>query len=162
MAPEAHPWPAGQSRHGAAPQSVPLSAPFFTPSVQLGAWHVPPEQLLLAQSVAVVQVMPVAHPVHVPPQSTADSVPFLMLSAHVAAWQTPPAQFRLVQSAVTTQLAPAPHPVGHGPPQSTPVSVPSCSPSVQLGALQVPALQTSPEAQLQLIVLVQLSESEPH
>jgi hypothetical protein len=38
------------------PQSVSLSLPFFTPSVQLDAWQTPLVQTLLSQSSASVQL----------------------------------------------------------------------------------------------------------
>lgn len=45
--PEMHPCPVGQVGHVPPPQSVPVSAPFFEPSVHVGAWHFPPLQTLL-------------------------------------------------------------------------------------------------------------------
>ena len=52
------------------PQSVSVSLPFFTVSLQLGAWQVT-LQTLLEQSLGAVQVLPVPQRAHdvAPPQS---------------------------------------------------------------------------------------------
>src|SRR3954470_11600026 len=83
-------WAVAQSFPGqTAPQSTSLSVPFFTPSVQLGAWHTLPVHTPLEQSLPMVQARPVAHLVtHEPPQSTSVSVPFFAPSVQVGAWQT--------------------------------------------------------------------------
>jgi hypothetical protein len=36
-----HVWPLTHAGHVPPPQSVPVSAPFFTLSVQVGAWQIP-------------------------------------------------------------------------------------------------------------------------
>jgi hypothetical protein len=58
------------------PQSVSVSLPFFTPSMQLAGWHVAgfPEQTPLWQSPAPVQRKPFAHFGQDEPQSTSVSV----------------------------------------------------------------------------------------
>jgi hypothetical protein len=79
----------------APPQSMSVSVPFLTTSVQVAAWHRfgAPEQTPLWQSPATVQSPFVAHPPQVPPpQSTSVSAPFSVPSVHVGAWHTPPEQ----------------------------------------------------------------------
>ncbi|MFN7134483.1 MAG: hypothetical protein ACK4N5_20550, partial [Myxococcales bacterium] len=52
------------------PQSTSVSLPLRTPSLQVGAWHTPPEQTPETQSFAVEQPAPVPHfVVQLPPQS---------------------------------------------------------------------------------------------
>jgi hypothetical protein len=68
------------------PQSTAVSAPFLTPSLQLGAWHTLPAHDALAQSAPVRQALPGAQRVAQPPlQSTSVSVPFATPSVHVGA-----------------------------------------------------------------------------
>jgi hypothetical protein len=55
------------------PQSTPVSAPFSTPSLHVGAAHAPPAHTRDAQSAATAQAPSVGHPAHVPPQSVAVS-----------------------------------------------------------------------------------------
>jgi hypothetical protein len=99
--------PAGQSAsrahvtHGAQgpPQSTPVSAPFCTPSSQLGTWQTALEQTPLAQSAATPQPTPAAHAGHAPPpQSTPVSAPFRTPSLQVGAWQEPATHTPLAQS----------------------------------------------------------------
>jgi hypothetical protein len=73
------------------PQSTSVSLPFFTVSLQLGAWQMPPEQTLLWQSELAVQVLLVAQRLHVvaPPQSMSLSAPFFTMSLQVGAAQSP-------------------------------------------------------------------------
>jgi hypothetical protein len=66
------------------PQSIPVSVPFCTPSVQLALRHVPAAHAPLAQSLAAVQRLPGGQGLHVPPQSTSVSLPFFTASAHPA------------------------------------------------------------------------------
>jgi hypothetical protein len=70
------------------------------------------------------------------PQSASCSHP-----AHVPRSQKP-----VAQSAALWQCLPAGH-AGHGPPQSTSLSPSSCTPSEQVAAAHVPAMQTSPFVQ---------------
>ena len=64
----------------------------------------------VAQSVPLLQVLPLAHGSHVPPQSTAVSDPFLIVSEHVGIWQTSESHLPLAQS-----FAPVhPEPVAQG------------------------------------------------
>src|SRR5262245_34088579 len=81
--PPAHASPA-QARHIAPPQSTPVSAPFCTASVHVGAWQVSERALHTpsAQSAPVLQSSPTLQPGHVPPQSTSLSVPFFTPSLH--------------------------------------------------------------------------------
>ena len=66
------------------PQSMSVSSPFFTPSVQAGAAQIPLWQTPLSQSPALAQLLPFAHTGQVPPpQSTSVSAPFFFLSVQV-------------------------------------------------------------------------------
>ncbi len=66
----------------APPQSMSVSPPFFTTSVQAGALHVPEVHTPLVQSLATVQVLLVAQrgQVVAPPQSMSLSPPFFAAS----------------------------------------------------------------------------------
>jgi hypothetical protein len=89
--------PGGQSGHVVPPpQSTPLSLPFFTPSLHVGARQVT-LQTPLRQSEASEQSLPTTHLLHAPPQSTSVSVPFLTVSLHAGARQVT-LQTPLVQS----------------------------------------------------------------
>jgi hypothetical protein len=154
--PVPHPCPVPQRAHAPGPpQSVPVSLPFFTPSLQVGAAHAPPAQTPLAQFAPLLpHIRPVAHgwpmgaAAHEPPQSTSLSLPFSMPSLQLAGVQVPFApQMPFRQSAATAQPLPSPHflPVGaatHEPPQSTAVSLPFFTPSLQVGAAHAPPVQT--------------------
>jgi hypothetical protein len=68
------------------PQSTSVSAPFFTVSEQVGAWHLAPVHTPLEQSPPARHALPTAHPPHVPPpQSTSVSAPFFTVSVHSGA-----------------------------------------------------------------------------
>jgi hypothetical protein len=54
------------------PQSMPVSVPFFTPSLHEGPAHVPPLQIRLWQSVLATHPTP---PVHVLPNDVAQMPP---------------------------------------------------------------------------------------
>ncbi len=89
----------------------------MTPSEQLGARQVPPEQTPLAQSLGTPQVWPSAQlPQAPPPQSTSVSAPFLTPSEHAGARQVPPEQTPLAQSAPARQATQAPAPSHRIPP----------------------------------------------
>src|SRR5262245_11181421 len=125
------------------PQSVSVSLPFRTRSLQVGAWHLVAVQTSLAQSEGPRQFLPGGQPVHEPPQSWSDSEPFVAPSLHVAEAQIPFALQKFVaQSEALPQLCPAAHLPHVGPPQSMALSFPLRSPSVQVAARQVPAVQT--------------------
>jgi hypothetical protein len=113
-----------------------LSLPFFTVSVQLGAWHAPPVQTPLWQSLPVPQVCPVTQRAQLvtPPQSAWLSPPFLTVSVQVGAWQVfgVPLQTPLWQSPFTEQRRVVAHFGQSAPPQSTSVSPPFCTRSEQL------------------------------
>jgi hypothetical protein len=53
-----------------SPQSTPVSLPFFTPSMQVGAEHSSAPQTPDAQSVGTTHCSPIGQGVHEPPQST--------------------------------------------------------------------------------------------
>jgi hypothetical protein len=57
------------------PQSLPVSCPFLTPSAQPAAWHLPPWQTLLVQSLAALQAKLSAQGLQEPPQSLSVSEP---------------------------------------------------------------------------------------
>jgi len=111
---------------------VSVSAPFLAPSVQVGAWQVPPVHTPFVQSVAWAHSLPSAHGAQAPPpQSTSLSLPSTLPSAQVSTRQDPELHAPLAQSAFTVQVAP----VAHGeqsPPQSIDVSEPSFTPSEQV------------------------------
>ena len=119
------PTPAAQAGQASPPQSTPVSAPFFTPSLQAGGRHVPLPQTWLEQSEDVLHASPVAQGGQIgPPQSMAVSAPSSAPS---------------LQEMQAGQRA---------PPQSTPVSSWFWTPSEQVAQAplpaQTPALQASP------------------
>jgi hypothetical protein len=123
---------------------MPVSLPFFTPSMQVGARQtmVAPLQTPLAQSLEAVQPIPGGHPGQVPPpQSAPVSLPFFTPSMQVGAWQVPgvPLQTLSWQSLPALHFLPSPHRAQVSlPPQSTSVSLPSRTPSAQLAATHRP------------------------
>ena len=122
------------------PQSASLSPWFLTPSPQVGAWHLrgAPEQTRLWQSDATLHDLVAAQGPHVPPpQSTSVSVPFFARSVQATVWHVPLGQKPEVQSAPLPHFLPTAHLVPQVPPQSTSVSPPFCTPSGQIGGLQV-------------------------
>lgn len=128
------PWPFGHFGQ-VLPQSTPVSVPFSTVSVQVGAWQILPVHTLLTQSLPVLHDFPFPHLEQVaPPQSMADSEPFLTLSVQVGAWQTLPVHTPLTQSPPTLQAPPVLQPLHVPPPQSIAVSEPFLTPSVHVGA----------------------------
>jgi len=118
-----------------APQSIVGSLPFFTPSVQLGAWHrwAVAEHTRLVQSLGSVQPLLSAHGLlQAEPQSTSVSLPFLTLSVQLVAWQTLLEQLALLQSELLRQCwAVAQRAQSVWPPQSTSVSSWLSTPSEQ-------------------------------
>jgi hypothetical protein len=133
------PSPTGHFVAQEPPQSTSVSPSFFTASLHVPARQRPPEHLPLlgnTQSAFVPQPWPTPQPVQVPPQSTAVSVPFCTPSLHVAAWHVPATQCPLpgnTPSAFELQPWAVAHLVGQDPPQSAAVSLPFCTPSLQLG-----------------------------
>lgn len=120
------------------PQSMSLSLPFFTPSVQIGAWHTLLVHTPLTQSELPVHALPAEHlPQPPPPQSTSVSLPFLTPSVQIGALHVPPEQTLLAQSVFVLQVWPVMQPGQDVPPQSTAVSVPFLTLSVQIGAWHV-------------------------
>jgi len=152
----------GQAIAG-SPQSTSVSAPFLTPSVQVGSWHSrrqtpvekPSAHLPLAQLTPTLHFFPVAQRAQasaVSPQSTSNSPPFFTPSLHVA-WthsrrgtpvEEPSAQVPLAQ------LLLRPHFLNNGQrgqtiagsPQSTSDSPLFFAPSVQVAVWQKLPLQT--------------------
>jgi hypothetical protein len=107
------------------PQSVSVSVPFFTMSLQLVATHEVPLQTPLWQSVPSVQPPPVPQraQVDVPPQSTPDSSPFFTRSVQLGAWHALPVQTPLPQSVPSVHaLFVAQRGQVEVPPQSTSLS----------------------------------------
>src|SRR5262245_16934294 len=104
------------------PQSMSVSMPFFTPSMQFGTWHTPPVQTLLMQSVPTAQVFPSLQAMQTgPPQSTSVSLAFFTWSVQVGR-QIEPEQEPPTQSLSIVQPRPGPHLGQVAPPQSTSVS----------------------------------------
>jgi hypothetical protein len=84
--PTLHPAPSAHFGQPSPPQSLSVSVPFFTPSLQLGSAHFPPLQVMLAQSFDTLQALPIPHRfMQLPPQSTSDSVPSRAPLLHAAA-----------------------------------------------------------------------------
>src|SRR3954451_22269655 len=92
------PPPTGHCGQPPPPQSVSVSLPLMTPSVQLGAAHLPSlvARVIVdahtpsAQSLLPRHDLPVVQPGHAPPpQSRSVSSPFFLRSPHVGATQTP-------------------------------------------------------------------------
>jgi hypothetical protein len=130
-------WPSAQSlfrvlQGAVLPQSVSDSLAFFTPSVQVAAWHTCPVQTPVVHSLARLQPWPALQAGHDPPQSVSVSFPSLRLSLQVAAVQTNPTHRLLMQSPLPTQELPVMHGEHELPPQSVSVSLPSLRPSLQL------------------------------
>jgi len=77
--------PSTHAEHDPPPQSVSVSKPFLTPSVQIGDLHRPAKHTRELQSDELAQAFPSAHfPQVPPPQSTSVSAPFFMKSKQVA------------------------------------------------------------------------------
>jgi hypothetical protein len=123
--PDAHRLPGTHRLGQLPPQSTSLSAPFCTPSPQVGAWQALAVHTPLAQSAGIEHLAAVLHLMSV-------SVPFRTPSVHVGtahvALQTP-----LLQSVAALHVVPSAHPFEQLPPQSVPVSDPFFTPSVQVG-----------------------------
>jgi hypothetical protein len=135
------------------PQSWSVSLPFFTPSEQVGAWHLPDVQTPLTQSEGPLQFWLVAQVApQQPPQlqsvSQASFGQAGMVPQVLTETQNPPAQLPLVQSVPNWHFWPFAHSVAQQPtvqlplPQSTSVSEPFCCPSGQAGARQMPPAHT--------------------
>jgi hypothetical protein len=104
---------------------VSVSLSFFTPSVGLLPWQLPPVHTALAQSGPMTQLLPGAHAAHCePPQSTSVSSPSFTPSVQLAggAVHTPPLQSPLWQSVPIVHVAPSPHGLPVRPPQLLPAS----------------------------------------
>ena len=109
--------------HTLSTQSVPT--PHFNVSAQAGAL--------------------VSSPVPLDPQSVSVSLPFWIVSVDVGARHSfvpVRSQLLLVQSLFAAQPMPSAHGL-HIPPQSRPVSVPFCTPSLQLAGVQAPLVPHS-------------------
>jgi hypothetical protein len=124
--------PAGHALHTAPPQSMPVSLPFFTPSVQVGGAQMPLVHTREVQSAAIAHCFPGAQAGQTePPQSTSVSVPFLTPSAQIGLAHTPALHTRDAQSSFTLQSLPGAQGAQEGPPQSMSVSIPFRMPSAQ-------------------------------
>src|SRR5689334_20566316 len=80
-----------------------------------------------------------------PPQLMSVSSPFCQLSKHDGAAHVlipAPTHSLLAQSAKVLQVAPVGQAIGHTAPQSLSLSPPFFTPSLQLAAAQIPAVQT--------------------
>ncbi len=95
--------PVGHGMHS-PPQSMSRSAPFFTPSEQLGSWQMSiPPALPVASHTWLAQTSPSLHatPGHasqIPPQSRPVSAPLVTPSSQRGVWQTPSMHTWLSQS----------------------------------------------------------------
>jgi hypothetical protein len=136
--PPVHAAPGGQPGQPPPPQSVSVSNPFFTKSVQSGAWHSPIEQTALAQSLDPAQVSPVSHreQVPAPPQSVSVSRPLCTSSVHVGARHWLPRHDALAQSDPESHRLPARQGGHTPPPQSTSASPPFRTESPHTGDAQ--------------------------
>jgi hypothetical protein len=101
---------------------VPVSAPFFWPSEQVGTWQTLPVQILLAQSAGSLHAKLSAHGVQEPPQSLSVSSASFIPSAQCAALHlpapsqtVPPLSLHVIPFAVsvTTHLLPVQATVAH-------------------------------------------------
>jgi hypothetical protein len=126
------------------PQSIPVSVPFLTPSLPLGATHTDLLHAPLKQFAPRAHALPSAHAgPAAPPQSTSLSSPFFNLSVLLGAAHLLPVHTLLSQS------DDAAHPAATGqrfvvaadPPQSTPVSSPFLMPSALLDPTHTPPTQ---------------------
>src|SRR4051812_3011853 len=121
-----------QGPQASPPQSTPVSWPFCSWSLQVGAAHLPLVQRLLRQSESSVQPSDGAHGGHCPPQSRSVSVPFCRWSLQPGAVHLPLTQILLAQSVALPQAWPAAQLLQPGP-QSRSLSLPFLTPSSQLG-----------------------------
>jgi hypothetical protein len=130
----------------APPQSMSVSTPFLTPSLQVGTWQTLPAQTPDEQPAALKHALPSAHtpqPELPPPQSTSASSPFLIPSKQLGTWQTSPVHTPDEQSPPKAQAEPLTHEPPHaGPPQSMSVSPPFFTPSLQVGTWQTLPVHT--------------------
>jgi len=144
--PVVHALLSAQAGHMFPPQSVSVSAAFFTVSLQVGVRQVPPVQTPLEQSLDNMHALPSTHffvGAHPPPQSVSVSVWFFTPSAHVAATHEVPLQTKLTQSLPIEQPCPVPQRAQVvAPPQSVPVSDPFFNRSPHVGAWQALPVQT--------------------
>jgi hypothetical protein len=119
--------PGSQSPQVPPPQSMSVSAPFFTLSPHVGAWQVlfgaTPVQTPLWQSPATTHVLPTPQSAQGPPQSTSLSPWFFTPSPQVGAAHWPLLQTPLAQSLAPRHVFAAAQ-RGHGvaPPQSASLS----------------------------------------
>jgi hypothetical protein len=144
------------------PQSIAVSKPFFTPSVQLGSRQIPPEHTPEVQSRPFEQPSVGAQAGHVPPpQSGPVSPPFRTPSWHVGVWHVPLApQTPDWQSSPESHAFPSPQPL-QTPPQSTSVSFASRALLRQVTGRQTPPSQIA-EAQSALTAQPNPSPHFPH
>jgi hypothetical protein len=163
------------------PQSVEVSLPFCTPSVQVpGSAQRPAWQRPLWHWASAVQTSASAHsPQAALPQSVTGSPPLATPSLQLGAWQqrcTPgpqpaPPHTLLWQSSLPLQLTPVAQ-LGQGPPQSTPDSGPLRTPSLHVRGWQQRALPGAQArarhtpfrqslAALQLLPVPQAAQSPP-
>ena len=119
------------------PQSTSVSTPFFTPSVQVAAWHKPPVQTPLWQSPVPLHLRPVPQGAQEPPQSRSVSAPFFTPSMQVAATHMCEAQVPVTQSLPLTQATHWPLPS-----QTLPPPWVQAVPAGNAGVEGTPAVQT--------------------
>src|SRR5215510_1428488 len=81
---ELQPFVGSHFAHDVPPQSMSLSSPFLTESLQVAATHTEPTHELDRQSAPALQPLVSPHAGQAPPQSTSVSLPFLRPSSHSA------------------------------------------------------------------------------
>ncbi len=79
--------PPPQAGQSPPPQSMSVSVPFLTPSLQAGGAHCRPLQTPETQSLPSSQALPAMQSGQLPPQSTSVSRPLCVWSVQVGAWQ---------------------------------------------------------------------------
>src|SRR3954454_8450012 len=150
-------WPGTQvsspTTHWTIRAHAPTPQLSVVPGVQVCAWHTPPAQIPLTQSLPLAHFCPLAHFGQFgPPQSMSVSPSFWIPSEHVGAGstQTPAVHTPVTQSVPLPHFLPSAHFGQFGPPQSTSVSCPFWTPSEQVAAAasatQAPSAQCEPPA----------------
>src|SRR5690606_11086282 len=129
------------------PQSMSVSEPLATPSLQVAAWQMFKVHTPLPQSPAMAQVEPVPQSPQEPSQSMSVSEPLVTPSLQVGTWQKFSVQTPLPQSPATPQSEPSEQASHVEPPESASVSSPFWIWSSQVGsAVALPAVETEKDA----------------
>jgi hypothetical protein len=129
--------PGSHLPHAEPPQSMSLSSPFLTESLQVAATHTEPTQDRVTQSAPVLHPLVSPQAAHAPPQSTSVSPPFFRPSPQSAGKQRPAAHRPEAQSVGPLHPLSSPQPGQPSPPQSTSLSSPFLTESLQEGGWHV-------------------------